>query len=158
MTGFNRAILVGHLGKDPEVRQLNNGGRVVSFSLATSDTWRDKQTGERREKTEWHAVIIFNENLGKVAEQYLRKGSKVLVEGKIKTRKWQDQSGADRWSTEIVLESYGGTIQMLDTKGDREAREAVGPAANTPMAQARPAGTADQNRTLAEELDDEIPF
>ncbi len=99
----NKVILVGNLGKDPEVRRLNSGDPVVSFSLATSETWRDKTSGERKERTEWHNIVIFNENLAKVAEQYCKKGTKVYVEGQLQTRKWQDQSGADRYTTEIVL-------------------------------------------------------
>jgi single-strand DNA-binding protein len=159
MSGYNRATLVGHLGRDPEVRRLNNGNPVVSFSLATSETWRDKQTGERREKTEWHNVVIYNEGLCKVAENYLKKGSKCLVEGKIKTRKWQDQSGADRWSTEIVLESFGGTILLLDRKNDGAAGgydDSGGSRETTPASRA--AGGATGPINYAEELDDEIPF
>jgi single-strand DNA-binding protein len=158
MSGYNRATLVGHLGRDPEVRRLNNGNPVVSFSLATSDTWRDKQTGERREKTEWHNVVVFNEGLCRVAENYLRKGSKCLIEGKIKTRKWQDQTGADRWSTEIVLESFGGTILLLDRKNDGSGGgyDDSGGSRET-TTQTRPAG-ATGPVNYAEELDDEIPF
>lgn len=157
MSGFNRATLVGHLGKDPELRRLTNGNPVVSFSLATSETWRDKQTGERREKTEWHSICIFNEALCKVAENYLKKGSKVMIEGKIKTRKWQDQSGADRWSTEIVLESFGGTILLLSPKGEGGGASLdtyIAPSGGT----ARPAHTPGGGSSIAEDLDDEIPF
>ena len=110
----NKVILVGNLGRDPEVRSFQNGGKVVNLRIATSDTWRDKTTGERKERTEWHSVAIFNENIGKVAEQYLRKGSKVYVEGQLETRKWQDQSGADRYSTEVVLRPYSGSLTLLD--------------------------------------------
>src|SRR5688572_21116248 len=113
----NKVILVGNLGKDPEVRRLNSGDPVVNFSLATSETWRDKQSGERREKTEWHNVVIFNENLGKVAEQYLRKGSKVYIEGQLQTRQWEDQQGQKRSTTEIVLQKFRGELQMLDSRG-----------------------------------------
>jgi single-strand DNA-binding protein len=116
----NKAILVGNLGKDPEVRRLQNGKPVVNLSVATSENWRDKATGERKEKTEWHRIVIFNEGLCQVAEQYLRKGSKVYLEGQIQTRKWTDQSGADKYSTEIVLQGFGGVLTMLDTKGDGE--------------------------------------
>lgn len=158
MSGFNRATLIGHLGRDPEVRRLNNGSPVVSFSLATSETWRDKQTGERREKTEWHNVVIYNEGLCKVAENYLKKGSKVFLEGKIKTRKWQDQSGADRWSTEIVLESFGGTIQLLDRKSEGgSGGYDDGGSREQATTSSRPAG-ATGPVNYAEELDDEIPF
>ena len=110
----NKVILIGNLGRDPEVRSFQNGGKVVNLRIATSETWRDKQSGERKERTEWHSVAIFNENLAKIAEQYLKKGSKVYVEGQLETRKWQDQSGADRYSTEVVLRNYGGTLTLLD--------------------------------------------
>jgi single-strand DNA-binding protein len=109
----NKVILVGNLGRDPEVRSFQNGGKVVNLRIATSETWRDKATGERKERTEWHSVAIFNENIGKIAEQYLRKGSKVYVEGQLETRKWQDQSGADRYSTEVVLRQYRGELTLL---------------------------------------------
>jgi single-strand DNA-binding protein len=110
----NKVILVGNLGRDPEVRSFQNGGKVVNLRIATSETWRDKATGERKERTEWHSVAIFNENIGKIAEQYLRTGSKVYVEGQLETRKWQDQSGADRYSTEVVLRPYTGSLTLLD--------------------------------------------
>jgi single-strand DNA-binding protein len=110
----NKVILVGNLGRDPEVRSFQNGGKVVNLRIATSESWRDKATGERKERTEWHSVAIFNENIGKIAEQYLRKGSKVYVEGQLETRKWQDQSGADRYSTEVVLRPYTGSLTLLD--------------------------------------------
>jgi single-strand DNA-binding protein len=110
----NKVILLGNLGRDPEVRSFQNGGKVVNLRIATSETWRDKATGERKERTEWHSVAIFNENIAKIAEQYLRKGSKVYVEGQLETRKWQDQSGADRYSTEVVLRPYSGSLTLLD--------------------------------------------
>ena len=113
----NKVILVGNLGKDPDVRRLNSGDQVVSFSVATSETWRDKTSGERKERTEWHNVVIFNENLGKVAEQYCKKGTKVYLEGQLQTRKWQDQSGADRYTTEVVLQRFRGELQLLDSRG-----------------------------------------
>lgn len=109
----NKVILVGNLGRDPEVRSFQNGGKVVNLRIATSETWRDKATGERKERTEWHSVAIFNENIGKIAEQYLRKGSKVYVEGQLETRKWQDQSGADRYTTEVVLRQFRGELTLL---------------------------------------------
>ncbi len=109
----NKVILVGNLGRDPEVRSFPNGGKVVNLRIATSETWRDKQSGERKERTEWHSVAIFNENLAKIAEQYLRKGSTVYIEGQLETRKWQDQSGADRYTTEIVLRQYRGELTLL---------------------------------------------
>lgn len=115
----NKVILVGNLGKDPESRSFANGGKVVSFTLATSENWNDKASGEKREKTEWHNVQIFNENLARTAEQYLKKGSKVYVEGKLQTRKWQDQSGNDKYTTEVVLERFNGTLVMLGERGER---------------------------------------
>ena len=132
----NKVILVGNLGRDPEVRSFQNGGKVVNLRIATSETWRDKATGERKERTEWHSVAIFNENIAKIAEQYLRKGSKVYVEGQLETRKWQDQSGADRYSTEVVLRPYTGSLTLLD------GREGGG-------------GGGGGGRS---DLDDEIPF
>ena len=114
----NKVILVGNLGADPEVRNLPSGGKVVNLSVATSENWKDKNTGERREKTEWHRVVIFSEGLARVAESYLRKGSKVYLEGQLQTRKWQDQTGADRYSTEVVLQGFNGNLTMLGGRGD----------------------------------------
>ncbi|MGB3246468.1 MAG: single-stranded DNA-binding protein [Sulfitobacter sp.] len=114
----NKVILIGNLGRDPEVRSFQNGGKVCNLRIATSENWKDKNTGERREKTEWHSVAIFNEGLVRIAEQYLKKGSKVYIEGQLQTRKWQDQSGADRYSTEVVLQGFGGTLTMLDGRGE----------------------------------------
>jgi single-strand DNA-binding protein len=110
----NKVIIVGNLGRDPEVRSFPNGGKVVNLRIATSETWRDRNSGERKERTEWHSVAIFNENLAKVAEQYLKKGSKVYIEGQLETRKWQDQSGQDRYTTEVVLRQYRGELTLLD--------------------------------------------
>jgi len=110
----NKVILIGNLGRDPEVRSFQNGGKVCNLRIATSENWKDKNTGERREKTEWHSVAIFQEGLVRIAEQYLRKGSKVYIEGQLQTSKWQDQSGQDKYSTEVVLQGYGGTLTMLD--------------------------------------------
>jgi single-strand DNA-binding protein len=159
----NKVILVGNLGADPEVRRTNDGRPIINLRVATSDTWRDKATGERREKTEWHRVVIFNENLAKVAEQYLKKGSKVYLEGALQTRKWQDQSGADRYSTEVVLQGFNSTLTMLDGRGDAgaggEASSDFG--RSSPMQGGRePARAAARSggASLAEELDDEIPF
>ena len=109
----NKVIIVGNLGRDPEVRSFQNGGKVVNLRIATSENWRDKATGERKEKTEWHSVAIFNEALGKIAEQYLKKGSTVYIEGQLETRKWQDQSGADRYTTEIVVKQFRGELTLL---------------------------------------------
>ncbi|VWX59037.1 single-stranded DNA-binding protein [Sphingorhabdus sp. 109] len=114
--GINKVIIVGNLGKDPEVRTFANGGKVCNFSVATSESWKDKQTGERKEKTEWHNISIYNEGLAGVAERYLRKGSKVYLEGKLETRKWQDQSGNDRYSTDVVLKGFDAKMEMLDSR------------------------------------------
>jgi single-strand DNA-binding protein len=116
----NKVILVGNLGKDPEVRTTQDGTKIVNLTLATSENWNDRQTGERKERTEWHRVVIFNEGLGKIAERYLEKGAKVYLEGKLTTRKWQDQSGADRYSTEIHLTPYNGVLTFLDSRRDGE--------------------------------------
>ncbi|WP_296477623.1 single-stranded DNA-binding protein [Roseinatronobacter sp.] len=114
----NKVIIIGNLGRDPEIRNFPNGGKVCNLRIATSERWRDKASGEQREKTEWHSVAIFNEGIVRVAEQYLRKGSTVYIEGQLETRKWQDQSGADRYSTEIVLRPYKGELTMLGGRGD----------------------------------------
>ena len=123
MAGVNKVILVGRLGKDPETKEFGNGGRVVKFSLATSENWRDKNSGERREKTEWHNVVIFNEGIGKIASQYLKKGSEVYLEGSLQTRKWQDQSGADKYTTEVVLQNFNANMTLL---GSRDGAEGGG--------------------------------
>ncbi|MEJ1968878.1 MAG: single-stranded DNA-binding protein [Rhizomicrobium sp.] len=148
----NKVILVGNLGKDPEVRRMTSGEPVVSFSLATSESWRDKASGERKEKTEWHRVVIFNKNLAEVAEKYLRKGSKVYVEGSLQTRKWTDKDGAEKYTTEVVLQNFRGELTMLDGRsegggaaGGGGGRERVG-AAEAPA------------RFQRDEMDDEIPF
>ena len=114
----NKVIIVGNLGRDPEVRSFANGGKVCNLRIATSETWRDKQSGERKERTEWHSVAIFSEPLARIAEQYLRKGSKVYIEGQLETRKWQDKDGQDRYSTEVVLRPYRGELTLLDSRGE----------------------------------------
>lgn len=114
----NKVILIGNLGKDPEARSMNNGGEVVSFSIATTESWNDKQSGEKRDKTEWHNIVIFNENIARIAKQYLRKGSSVYVEGQLQTRKWTDQSGADRYTTEVVLQRFQGAMTLLGSRND----------------------------------------
>lgn len=116
----NKVILVGNLGRDPDVRHTNDGKPVVNLSVATTETWRDRNTSERRERTEWHRVVIFSEGLGRVAQQYLRKGSKVYLEGELRTRKWTDQQGAERYSTEVVLSGFNGTLTMLDSRASRD--------------------------------------
>ncbi|MCH8490525.1 MAG: single-stranded DNA-binding protein [Oceanicaulis sp.] len=115
---INKVIIVGNLGADPEIKAMPSGDKMAKFPVATSETWRDRQSGEKREKTEWHNVVIFNDNLSKVAENYLRKGMKVYIEGALQTRKWQDQNGQDRYMTEVVLQKFRGELQMLDSKGD----------------------------------------
>jgi single-strand DNA-binding protein len=162
--GVNKVILVGNLGRDPEVRRTNAGDPVVNFSVATSETWRDKQSGERREKTEWHNIVIFNENLAKVAEQYLRKGSKVYIEGQLQTRQWEDQQGQKRSTTEIVLQKYRGELQMLDSRGgggaeieDRSGRGADF-GSSGPMDRGGPGSGGRSGGRVSEEMDDEIPF
>ena len=119
----NKVILVGNLGKDPEIRRTQDGRPIANLRIATSETWRDKSTGERREKTEWHSVVIFNENLCKIAEQYLKKGAKVFIEGQLQTRKWQDQSGVEKYSTEVVLQRFRGELTILDSRGGGGASE-----------------------------------
>lgn len=114
----NKVILVGNLGADPEIRRLSSGDPVANLRIATSESWRDRQSGERRERTEWHNVVIFNDNLAKIAEQYLKKGMKVYIEGQLQTRKWQDQTGNDRYTTEVVLQKFRGELQMLDSRGE----------------------------------------
>ncbi len=114
----NKVILVGNLGRDPELRSMQTGGKVCNLSIATSESWKDRNSGERRERTEWHRVVIFNENLAGIAERYLRKGSKVYIEGQLETRKWTDQSGQEKYTTEVVLRQFGGTLTLLDGRGE----------------------------------------
>ncbi len=159
---INKVILIGNLGKDPEVRRLNSGDPVVSFPVATSESWRDKTTGERKERTEWHNIVIYNENLGKIAEQYCKKGSKVYLEGQLQTRKWQDQSGNDRYTTEVVLTRFRGELQLLDSRGGGEARDSF-PDENSSRSFGRASAGADRKPTLSGDggagpIDDEIPF
>ncbi len=114
---LNKVTLIGNLGNDPEIRSMNNGGKVATLSVATTDSWKDKQSGEKREKTEWHRVVIFGDGLVRVAENYLKKGSKIYIEGSLQTRKWQDRDGNDKYTTEVVLQGFGGTLIMLDSRG-----------------------------------------
>ena len=163
MAGVNKVILVGNLGADPEARSLNNGGEVVNMRVATSETWKDK-SGDRQERTEWHNVVIFNENLGRVAKSYLRKGSKVYLEGQIQTRKWQDQSGNDKYPTEVVLQRFRGELVLLDSReGSGGGRGAFnddfsgdfggggGGGASRPQSRPQPAA-------FDTDLDDDVPF
>ncbi|MBM6594839.1 single-stranded DNA-binding protein [Microvirga pudoricolor] len=151
----NKVILVGNLGRDPEVRRLGDGNPVVNLRIATSETWKDKNSGERKEKTEWHQVVIFNENLGRVAEQYLKKGSKVYLEGQLQTRKWTDKDGIEKYSTEIVLQRFRGELTILDSRGqggDVEDSESFGQ--SSPM-ERRPAPATASRYS---DIDDDIPF
>ncbi|TIL54355.1 single-stranded DNA-binding protein [Mesorhizobium sp.] len=155
---LNKVMLIGHLGADPEIRRLNSGDSVVNFRIATSESWRDKTTGERKEKTEWHTIVCFNENICKVAEQYLKKGMKVYVEGQLSTRKWEDQSGAARYSTEVVLQKFRGELQMLD-KSDHPARSPDDYGTQRAASTRQDRGPAEQQSPgMREALDDEIPF
>lgn len=122
----NKAIIIGNLGKDPEIRQTQDGKAICNMTVATSESWKDRNTGERKERTEWHRVVIFNDGLARIAEKYLRKGSKVYVEGQIQTRKWTDKDGQDRYSTEIVLQGFGSTLAMLDGKSADDDRPVAG--------------------------------
>jgi single-strand DNA-binding protein len=152
MTSVNKVILVGNLGRDPEIRTTQDGRRIANLNIATSESWKDRNTGERREKTEWHRVAIFNDGLCRVVEQYLRKGSKVYVEGQLQTRKWQDKNGGDRQSTEVVLQGYGGVLVMLDGK-DRQGGASTGNA----YADASRGGDDEPQSDLAD-FDDSITF
>ncbi len=166
----NKVTLVGNLGADPEVRKMQSGDSVVNLRIATSESWRDKNTGERKENTQWHQVVIFNEQLAKVAEQYLKKGMKVYLEGALQTRKWTDQSGADRYTTEIVLQKYRGELQMLDSRNEGGARGDEGgdyARSNAPAAasssfggrsSASSAASSGGGGNFSRDLDDEIPF
>ncbi|MGC6472009.1 MAG: single-stranded DNA-binding protein [Parvibaculales bacterium] len=148
---INKVILVGNLGADPEIRSTKDGRPVCNLSLATSESWKDKNTGERREKTEWHRIVIFNDGLARIAEQYLRKGSKIYVEGQLQTRKWQDQNGVDKYTTEVVLQGYGGNLTMLDSRNSGGDSFASGPAST-------PSLPDDAGPAAAGGMDDEIPF
>ena len=154
----NKVILIGNLGRDPEIRSTQDGTRVANLSLATSENWRDKNTGERRERTEWHRVVIFNERLVEIVEQYLRKGAKVYIEGQLQTRKWQDQSGQDKYSTEVVLNRYRGELTMLDSRRDAESAGDYGgaPAGDAAAGDAPSGGGAPA--PAGADLDDDIPF
>ena len=145
----NKVILVGNLGREPEARAMQNGGKVVTCSLATNESWRDKATNERRDKTEWHRVVIFNQNLGDIAEKYLQKGSKVYLEGQLQTRKYTDQSGQEKYTTEVVLQAFGSTLTLLDSRRDGPSSEYDSPATDTSLP---------SDDTTAAGLDDDIPF
>ena len=153
----NKVILVGNLGKDPEVRRLNSGDPVVNLSVATSENWRDKQTGERKEKTEWHRVVIFNENLAKVAEQYLKKGSKVYIEGQLQTRKYE-QGGVEKYTTEVVLQRFRGELTMLDGKGEGGGRSYEDDGGGFTSKAGSKRASDGPRESFNQDLDDEIPF
>jgi single-strand DNA-binding protein len=161
MAGVNKVILVGNLGADPEARSLNNGGEVVNMRVATSESWKDRD-GNRQEKTEWHNVVIFNENLGRVAKNYLRKGSKVYLEGQIQTRKWTDQSGNDRYTTEIVLQRFRGELVLLDARGEGGSGGGFGGGGNYNQDEGYGGGSRQQQRpqpaAFDTDLDDDVPF
>ena len=159
----NKVILIGNLGRDPEVRTFQNGGKVCNLRIATSETWKDRESGERRERTEWHSVAIFSEPLIRVAEQYLRKGSKVYLEGSLQTRKWEDQSGHERYSTEVVLQGFNSTLTMLD--GRRDGAGEGGSSGGSDFGRSKPlansgsdSGSGGGCGGFNKELDDEIPF
>ena len=168
----NKVILIGNLGKDPEARSLPSGGKLVNLTVATSENWRDKASGERKEKTEWHRVVIFDENLARVAEQYLRKGSKVYLEGQLQTRKWQDQSGADRYSTEVVLQRFNSTLVMLDGRQDgggaggggggddygSSRSNDFGGGRGAPAGGGQKTGAMGGGKPFDDDLDDDVPF
>jgi len=157
----NKVILVGNLGADPEVRHTQDGKPIVNLRVATSESWRDRNSGERRERTEWHRVVIFSEGLAKIAEQYLKKGSKVYLEGQLQTRKWQDQSGQDRYSTEVVLQGFNSTLTMLDGRGDSGGMGAGsgGGMGASGGGGGRPAAAASGGSDdFGGDFDDEVPF
>lgn len=156
----NKVILVGNLGRDPEIRTMQSGGRVCNLSVATSESWTDKQSGERKEKTEWHRVVIFDDRLVEVCEKYLRKGRKVFVEGSLQTRKWQDQSGQDRYSTEVVLQRFRGELQILDSRdagGGGGASDESSPE-SAPASAGAGGGASARPARKGGDLDDDIPF
>ncbi|MCF2904067.1 single-stranded DNA-binding protein [Octadecabacter sp. CECT 8868] len=165
---LNKVMLIGNLGRDPEVRSFQNGGKVCNLRIATSETWKDKNTGERREKTEWHSVAIFQEGLVRVAEQYLKKGSTVYIEGKLQTRKWQDQSGNDRYTTEVVLQGFDGVMTMIGGRGDSSGGGGYGGGDQGGGYGSGGYGGGDQGRDYGggdkggsgggSDMDDEIPF
>jgi len=155
----NKVILIGNLGADPEIRSLGSGDRVANLRIATSETWRDRNSGERKEKTEWHRVVVFNENIVKVCENYLKKGAKVYIEGSIQTRKWTDQSGVEKFSTEIVLQKFRGELTMLDGRGDNAGEGEGGGYASGGFSSSGPRQSSSAPREdFSANLDDEIPF
>ena len=158
----NKVILIGNLGRDPEVRSFGNGGKVVNLRIATSESWRDKQSGERKERTEWHSVAIYNEALGKIAEQYLKKGSTVYIEGQLQTRKYTDKDGVEKFSTEVVLQNYRGELTMLGGRGDGGGMGGGMGGGGDEFGQSspmeRPRAAGGRATIPARDLDDEVPF
>lgn len=160
---LNKVMLIGNLGNDPDIRTMQNGGKVCNLSIATSESWKDKNTGERREKTEWHRVVVFNEGIVRVCENYLKKGSKVFVEGAIETRKWTDQNGQDKYTTEVVLKPYNGNLTMLDGRNDNQGggnSNYGGGQQQNNYSQSQPANNADQSQKaeVYDDFEDDIPF
>ncbi|ENN93732.1 single-stranded DNA-binding protein [Bartonella bovis] len=165
---LNKVILIGNLGADPEIRRLNSGDQVANLRIATSESWRDRNTNERKERTEWHSIVIFNENLVKIAEQYLKKGNKIYIEGQLQTRKWQDQNGNDRYTTEIVLQKYRGELQMLEGRGamdDGERMQSANPLGSGGFGDSGLNRKEDFNQSnnyleenFSHQLDDDVPF
>ena len=154
----NKVIIIGNLGRDPEIRTFQNGGRVANLSVATSESWRDRTSGERKEKTEWHRVVIFNEKLVEVVEKYLRTGAKVYLEGQLETRKWTDQSGAEKYTTEVVLRPFRGELTMLDSRGGGGGGGDLGGNGGSEPDDAPPAPRSGGGRQKSGPLDDDIPF
>ncbi len=160
----NKVILIGNLGRDPEIRSTQDGTRIANFSVATSESWRDRNSGERKERTEWHRVVIFNDRLVEIVEKYLKKGSKVYLEGALQTRKWSDNNGQERYTTEVVLQKFRGELTMLDgSRGGEAGMPEEPPSGGEDYAAARPAasaraGAGGERRPPIQELDDEIPF
>ncbi|MDH7640537.1 single-stranded DNA-binding protein [Sphingomonas oryzagri] len=155
MAGVNKVIIVGNLGQDPQTKSFQNGGKLVNLRIATSETWKDRNTGERKERTEWHSVSIQNEGLCGVAERYLKKGSKVYIEGKLATRKWQASDGSDRYTTEIVVSGFHGTLVMLDGAGAQSGGNGAGPAGNSNTGDG---WTGNGRGAFDSDLDDDVPF
>ena len=154
----NKVILVGNLGRDPEIRSLQDGNKVANLSVATSESWRDKASGERRDKTEWHRVVVFNERIIDVVEKYLKKGAKVYLEGQLQTRKWTDQSGVEKYTTEVVLQRFRGELTMLDSRGGGGGDNAMAESGEEGGYSAAPARSSGGGRAPAGDLDDDIPF
>lgn len=164
MSSVNKVILIGNLGRDPEIRYTNEGSKIVNLSVATSENWKDRTTGERREKTEWHRVVVFNERIADVCEQYLKKGSKVFLEGQLQTRKWTDAQGVEKYTTEVVLQRYRGELTMLDSRGGSSNTEALsdqnwqGGSSSGARGGSDRSSTSSGGEDTGQHLDDEIPF